>query len=494
MTAARIAATAIAWSDLVGSLPTPSAADDARDAQRSWHLASRRHLVVLDDDPTGSQAVHDVPVLTSWSADDLRWAFAHPGRAFFVLTNSRSLPSAEAEQVLTDLDRAVARVAAQVGTEAVVVSRSDSTLRGHFPLETDVLARGAAERSSPLDAVVVVPAYLEAGRVTVDDVHYARSGDEALPVGLTDYARDEAFGYASSDLRDWVEEKTGSRIRRDDVVSLSIHDIRVGGADTVFQRLLGARNGAVVVVNAVLDSDLDVVCAALRRAEDAGWRAAYRTGPSMVAALLGLQPSAPLRHDEIVDPRHSGGHGLVVVGSHVELSTRQVERLLATTGTRAVEVDVVSLVDPGQRAVEVQRCLEACRDAALYADVVLLTSREVLVTAAGQSSLALSRLVASVLVTLVRELTSAWVPAWVVAKGGITSHEVATGGLGIHRAIVLGQLFPGLVSVWRSEAETGREGHRPLLEGLPYVVFAGNVGDTDSLRDSVLTLRGSTRA
>jgi uncharacterized protein YgbK (DUF1537 family) len=494
VTTDRLAATAVAWSGLVGSLPAPAATVQTRDAQRSWHLAARRHVVILDDDPTGSQAVHDVPVLTSWLDDDLRWAFAHPGRAFFVLTNSRSLPSAEAEQVLTEIDRAVARIAAQVGTEAVVVSRGDSTLRGHFPLETDVLARGAAERGSSLDAVVLVPAYLEAGRVTVDDVHYARSGDEGFPVGLTDYARDEAFGYASSDLRDWVEEKTESRVRREDVISVSLHDIRVGGADAVVHKLLMAHDGAVVIVNAVLDSDLDVVCAALRLAEESGWRAVYRTGPSMVAALLGLRPSAPLLHEDIIDPHRSGDRGLVVVGSHVELSTRQVQRLLATDDVVAVEVDVVSLVDPGERAVEVARCLAACRDAARHADVVLLTSRTVLVTAPGQSSLALSRLVASVIVTLVQELTSNWAPAWVVAKGGITSHEVATGGLGIHRAIVLGQLFPGLVSVWRSEAETGREDHRPLLEGLPYVVFAGNVGDTDSLRDCVLTLRGSAHA
>ena len=494
MTTARLPAPAVAWSDLVGSLPASPTTDGARERQRAWHLASPRHLVVLDDDPTGSQAVHDVPVLTTWSDEDLEWAFAHPGRAFFVLTNSRSLPSAEVEQALADLDSAIARVAERVGTAAVVVSRSDSTLRGHFPLETDVLARGAARRGIPLDAVVVIPAYLEAGRVTVDDVHYARSGDNAIPVGFTDYARDEAFGYASSDLRDWVEEKTAGLVRRDDVVSLSLADIRVGGSELVAQRLLGARDGAVVVVNAVVDSDLDVVCAGLRRAEEHGWRASYRTGPSMVAALLGLRPSAPLSHDEIVGPRHPNGHGLVVVGSHVELSTRQVVRLLETEGTRPVEVDVASLVDPQRRAAEVERCLKACRDAAPVADVVLLTSREVIVTEAGQSSLTLSRLVAAVLVTLVRELTAEWVPAWVVAKGGITSHEVATGGLGIRRAIVLGQLLPGQVSVWRSEGESGRPGVTDRLAGLPYVVFAGNVGDEDSLRDSVWTLRGDDRA
>ena len=51
-----------------------------------------RRLVVLDDDPTGTQCVADLPVLTRWSVPDLQWAFQQPTTGFFVLTNTRSLP------------------------------------------------------------------------------------------------------------------------------------------------------------------------------------------------------------------------------------------------------------------------------------------------------------------------------------------------------------------------------------------------------------------
>jgi uncharacterized protein YgbK (DUF1537 family) len=69
----------------------------------------------------------------------------------------------------------------------------------------------------------------------------------------------------------------------------------------------------------------------------------------------------------------------------------------------------------------------------------------------------------------------------VVAKGGITSSDIATQALGIRRAIVRGTLLPGIVSLW--EIACGP------FQGTPYVVFAGNVGDDESLRAVVAKLR-----
>ena len=55
-----------------------------------------RVVVVLDDDPTGTQTVADVPVLTTWSVPDIRWAMRQDATVFYVLTNSRSLDPADA--------------------------------------------------------------------------------------------------------------------------------------------------------------------------------------------------------------------------------------------------------------------------------------------------------------------------------------------------------------------------------------------------------------
>ena len=95
-----------------------------------------------------------------------------------------------------------------------------------------------------------------------------------------------------------------------------------------------------------------------------------------------------------------------------------------------------------------------------------------------KESLAISRTVSTAVIEVVRAALTAR-PAWVIAKGGITSHDVAVRGLGIRRATVLGQLLPGLISVFRPIEAA------PEAVGTPYVVFAGNVGDDHTLADVI---------
>lgn len=465
-----------------GQLPALSL-PGARERIRAMNALAGRHIVVLDDDPTGSQVVHDVPVLTRWDDEDLRWAFSHPAGTFFILTNSRSLGADATRTLLADLDARLQRCCAELGTELVLLSRSDSTLRGHFPLETDVLQAAATGRGAPYDAVLLAPAYLDAGRVTVRDVHYARSGEAYVPVGQTDYATDDAFGYASSNLPKWVHEKSG--LDPASVRSLSLSDIRSGGVERVTELLLSAHGGTVVVVNALEESDLEVVALALGAAEATGWRAICRCGPSFVPVRAGLDRRSPLQPGEIVPGGTRSGRGLVVVGSHVELTTRQVDRLLELPGLVPVELDVRALLEDGP--AEVARCEAAL--SATDGDTVLMTSRTRVVLESGEQSLELARRVSVALVELTRRMVRTTELAWVVAKGGITSHDVATEGLQIARATVLGQLFPGIVSVWRNEPDGDDR-----LAGLPYVVFAGNVGDETTLRDAVQSMRGTARA
>jgi uncharacterized protein YgbK (DUF1537 family) len=150
--------------------------------------ASGRTLVVLDDDPTGTQSVADLPVLTRWSVPDFEWAFAQHAPAVYVLTNTRSLDPGEAEK----RNREVVRNALAAGGGPLgFVSRSDSTLRGHFPLEPEVIADELAQVAGVrTDAIVIVPAFPDAGRVTIGGTHYMRDGGTLVPVAETEFAQD----------------------------------------------------------------------------------------------------------------------------------------------------------------------------------------------------------------------------------------------------------------------------------------------------------------
>jgi uncharacterized protein YgbK (DUF1537 family) len=143
-------------------------------------------------------------------------------------------------------------------------------------------------------------------------------------------------------------------------------------------------------------------------------------------------------------------------------------------GLAEVELDVAAVADPARRdgrVAEVTRLVVSALD---HADALLVTSRELRRGRDAAESLEISRRVSAAVTEVVRGALPAK-PAWVVAKGGIASHDVAVRGLGIRRATVLGQLFPGLVSVFRPVDAA------PEVVGTPYIVFAGNVGDETTL-------------
>ena len=256
--------------------------------------------MVLDDDPTGTQTVHDVPVLTVWDVDTLRAELAQPGPCFYILTNSRSLrrmPRGSVNrEIARNLREAVWRNegftsepdhSRQLCCRAfTLISRSDSTLRGHYPLETDVLA----EELGPFDATILIPYFEAGGRYTMGDVHYVAEGDVLVPAAETPFARDAAFGYRSSNLRDYVEEKTAGRVKAAEVASITLDDLRRGGPATVTKKLLSLPANSVCIVNAAAPRDLEVFVAGLAEAEARGSRYLFRTAAQFVAARLGLEP------------------------------------------------------------------------------------------------------------------------------------------------------------------------------------------------------------
>ncbi|MCT1777222.1 four-carbon acid sugar kinase family protein [Brachybacterium sp. p3-SID957] len=435
-----------------------------------------RRLLVLDDDPTGSQCVAHVDVAFDLDPAIPARVLAEAGSTCFVLTNTRALDEAEAvarnRRILAGF---LADGTARDGLH--VVSRSDSTLRGHVIAEPMAIADELASAGIEVDAVLFAPAMIEAGRFTEGDVHYAVVDGTALRVAETDFARDATFGYSHSNLRDFLEERSGGAARSDDVLSIGLEDIRTGGTERVREILSGARERRWVVVNATEYSDMETVASAVAQLEDQGRTFVTRCGPSFVRPLAGQSGAEVLTPDSITIPEGRLEHGLVVVGSHVGLTTRQL-RVVQHRGTLVeVELEVPSLLDQ-RREDHLAEVAGHVRETLHGADCVVYTSRDLVRTDDPAESLAIARSVSDALVEVVRRVREAR-PAWVVAKGGITSHEVAANGLGIRRAEVAGQFWPGQVSLF-----TAREAPDEVM-GMPYVVFPGNVGGEQALADVV---------
>lgn len=436
--------------------------------------ASGKKIVILDDDVMGTQSVRDIAVLMNWSVDALRAELEADSRAFFVVTNARTMPESQAQAINSFVTRNLCEAARQTGVDFSIVSRLDSTLRGHFPAEMKAIE--SALPGKP-DGWIIAPLFLEGGRYTINDTQYVLDGDRLTPVGDTEFARDPAFAFESSNLRGWVEEKTVGQVDAESVLSVSIDDLRCGGPDRASAILSTMPNGGVCIVNGASNKDMEVFVQGLLDVETKGRKFLFRAAASFIKALLGQSERPLLTPTEMgID----GGCGaLIVVGSHVPRTTQQLNHLLANTDAVGVEANVASMLSDSTRQAEIDRAACITKNAIKSGiNAVLYTSRQFVEGRSADHSLAIGHQVSQAISEVVAAIRVR--PRCVIIKGGATSYALATKALNVNRAWSPGQAAPG-VPAWILGDET-------LHPGLPCIIFPGNVGSEDGLTKLVARL------
>ena len=461
---------------LTMALPPPLVRPAALRRLRNSLRDSSTKIAVIDDDPTGTQVVADVPVIMSWKDADIDWALSDPSDVFFVSTNTRSMDAVRAAAINREVGERIARRSAAAGCKIRCCSRGDSILRGHFPAETDALIEGLRAGGQRVDRVLLCPAFISAGRVTLDDVHYVRVGNSLVPAAETEFARDRTFGYSSSNLIDWAVERGVDRRR---VGSIDLGALRRAG-EAYVANLFETSPHDVLIANALEMEDLEVLALGIDLAERSGASLVYRTGPSFVAVRAGQIPRPPIRPEDI---HPLDGPGLIIVGSHTELTTRQLDVARESHGFPVLELHFES---PDQAPREVERCIQELRAALAEGTAAVMSSRSIIAGASPEESLDIAGHIARALVEIVAGVPESQPLGWVIAKGGITSIDIASKALRASRVRAIGQVLPGLIAVWRLDASS----ERPEM---PYVVFPGNVGDDDSLRVAIDRMHSQCR-
>lgn len=443
--------------------------------------ASNKKIVVLDDDPTGVQTVHDISVYTDWTKESMIQGFEEENNLFYVLTNSRGFTVEQTTKAHKEIAEIVDEAAKETGREYIFISRSDSTLRGHYPLETKLLKESYEKNTGKtIDGEILCPFFKEGGRFTIDNVHYVKYGEELIPANETEFARDKTFGYTAATMPEYVEEKTGGAYKAEDVTCISLDDIHDMNIETIEEQLLAVKDFNKIIVNAVDYADVKVFCVALYRAMAKGKVFMFRTAAAIVK-VMGAVTDQPLltREQMVVNETENGG--IIVVGSHTDKTTKQVEALKELTDIEFIELNAQLVTDDEAFEAEVKRCLsveEECIRAGKT--VCCYTSRKLITADTGdkEDELRLSVKISDAVQSLVGRLEVT--PAFVIAKGGITSSDVGTKALAVKKANVLGQIKPG-IPVW----QTGDESKFPLT---PYVIFPGNVGEITTLREAAEVL------
>ncbi|MBE9159230.1 four-carbon acid sugar kinase family protein [Nodosilinea sp. LEGE 06152] len=424
-------------------------------------------IIVLDDDPTGSQTVHSCLLLMQWDVETLRQGLRDAAPIFFVLTNTRALTAAAAEAVTREVCQHLKQAIALEGIQDfLVVSRSDSTLRGHYPVETDAIA----DELGPFDAHFLVPAFFEGGRITRDSTHYLMVDGTPTPVHKTEFAKDSVFGYSTSYLPDYVAEKTAGRIQAQTVERFTLADIRAGSLD----RLMTLEDNVCCAVDGETQADLDQFAQDLLTAAAQGKRFLFRSAASILTALAALPPQ-PIDADHMGTYVRDGRPGAIIVGSHVKKTTQQLEQLLQEPGVTGIEVKVTQLRDGGPAAqsellTDILAQVETTHSSGQVP--VVYTSRSELTFDTVQARLDFGVEVSALLMDVIKGLPDDI--GFLISKGGITSNDTLSTGLALRTARLLGQILPG-VSVVRTPAD------HIQLPNLPVVLFPGNVGDGDAL-------------
>ncbi len=415
---------------------------------------------VLDDDPTGTQAMADVPIVLDWS-DGAVAAAVRPGDpSVHLLTNVRAHTPAEAGAITAS----AAAAARDAFGDARLLLRGDSTLRGYvweeYQAVRDVISPAAA--GVPL---LLVPAFPAAGRVTIDGVHLLERDGRRVPLHTTEYATDAHLSYRDARLARWADERSGGELAAADAIEVSLARVRAVDGDEAVAAAIRAvfRNGraAVVVPDAETVADLDVIARGLRIAET-DTPVIARCAPAFAAIVTGTAATG------LVDPPAADRGVLVLCGSFVPTTTAQLAELDRARPGVTTFADVRALAGDGG-AQEVERLADAARRLiAEHGLAVVATPRE---RDAGLADAAAQQRIATALASVAPRVA----PGVVIAKGGITSAVTARDGLGARTARVVGPVVTG-VSLWR------------LPSGPAYLVVPGNVGGPGLLAELVALL------
>ncbi|MBQ6130990.1 MAG: hydroxyacid dehydrogenase, partial [Selenomonadaceae bacterium] len=200
----------------------------------------------------------------------------------------------------------------------------------------------------------------------------------------------------------------------------------------------------------------------------AGKNFIFRTAAAFTKVIGGVEDKPLLTRAELLDAGNQNG-GLIIIGSHVQKTTAQLDELKKLPSVAFVEFDVSNLGSVDRIIQQTEENLSRGRTMTIY------TSREVLDVGSAEKNLAASVNISDALTSIVNRLSVR--PKFLISKGGITSSDVGTKGLGVKKALVLGQVAAG-VPVWRLGSES-------KFPGMSYIIFPGNVGKVETLREIV---------
>ena len=437
-------------------------------------------IIVFDDDPTGSQTVHDCLLLLSWDYQTLLDGIKSGSRLLFILCNTRSLSEAEASQRLIEICTSLKQVINSEGysiKDFVFISRGDSTLRGHNFLEPFVINKALG----PFDATFHIPAFIEGDRLTINGRHFV----DNMPAHETIFAKDKIFGYQTNNIKQLLYKKSKFQIQLKDIENLTLSEINelvVNENNIIFKKIRNLKNNKQLIVDADTYWYLDKFSLVLNKLKMEK-NFFFRTAASFIKSYSRIENNtkdnkyySQLRRK---DDHNKYMKGLIVIGSHVELSSIQLKSLLEISTCKPIEINVKDYFqifkyknEESQIKIFKKRLVNQVREC-IKKDFtpVLFTSRKVLISQSNDEEFAFNKSLASFIAQIIKELKLEI--GYLISKGGITTNTILSEGFSANSVYLEGQITIGisLLSVHLKQINTS----------IPVVTFPGNIGDKNTM-------------
>ena len=438
-------------------------------------------IIVFDDDPTGSQTVHDCLLLLKWDYQTLLKGLRSSSKLLFILCNTRSLTEKEASRRLTEICSSLIKVISNEGYSLsgfMFISRGDSTLRGHNFLEPEIINRNLG----PFDATFHIPAFIEGERLTINGKHFVQN----IPAHKTIFAKDKIFGYDSNNIKEILYKKSKSRIKLDDIKNLDLSDInnlQFTANDPIFLKIKNLNNNAQIIVDAKNYIHLNKFCLLINKLSFEK-KFLFRTAASFISAIsrIGENPKSKTYYSKLrrKDKNNTYLRGLIVVGSHVETSSLQIKNLLKFTKYKPVEINVQDFYqllkfNDGEKLIKVLKNNLVSQIRNLINKQftpVLFTSRKEISCKSEYEEFQFKKILSLFIAEIIHELRHEI--GYLVSKGGITSNVILSEGFKADIVYLEGQIMTGIsvLNVNLTKINTY----------IPVITFPGNIGNPDTLK------------
>ena len=437
-------------------------------------------IIIIDDDPTGSQTVNGCNLILKWDYETLLKGLKDSSNLLFILANTRSLSKEDVKIRLKEICSALREImnnSSFAEEDFVLISRGDSTLRGHNFVEPEIINK----LLGPFDATFYIPAFIEGNRTTVNGNHFV----DNIPIHKTIFSKDKIFSFNTSNVKELLYKQSNQNLDFNHIDNIFIKDFEVlerNQSNKLYKYIEQLKNNKNVIVDIIDYSQLDefsrIIKSLLKKK-----KFLFRSAASFISSLSNVKQTkkdhiyfSQLRRKNNNDKTMKG---LIVVGSYVELTTLQLNKVLEISLCKPIEINVFKLYEffkLGDNLNQINSLKKLILNSIrqnLSQDFipVLYTSREIVSPKNNndliQFQLFLSAFISEIVSAIKNEI------GYLISKGGITTNTIISEGLKADSVYLEGQILPGISLVTLNLLKQKGK--------LPIVTFPGNIGNNMSL-------------